>query len=338
MAKAGPDKDRWQVHCGEGCCNDQDRRQAFRGRIDRDRREGHEPAFRVDPLEPGRLQECEGFACRFALGRRGGIGDFPREEQEVSDAEHFHDGVQQRIGFEHLDQAQPDHHDHEPMAQRDAQHMGHCAANAEVCTRRHQHQVVWAGCDRGRDGKADKGEEKFHSHRATIVCLKCNLSLFVLKVDIVSQLYTNMDEISERILRVLEADGRISNIELADRVGLSASACLRRVQELERSGVIQGYRAVLNRTALKRDFVAYVAVGLSGHTKAVQADFEKAVAAMSEVLECHNITGTVEYLLRVEVADLVAYKAFHMDRLGTLGMVNTLTTYVVMGSPKDARG
>lgn len=147
-----------------------------------------------------------------------------------------------------------------------------------------------------------------------------------------------MDEITDKILRVLEVDGRISNIELADRVGLSPSACLRRVQELERSGVIQGYRAVLNRSALGREFVAYVAVGLNGHTKAVQADFESAVARMPEVLECHNITGTVEYLLRVEVADLVAYKAFHMDRLGTLSQVNTLTTYVVMGSPKDARG
>lgn len=147
-----------------------------------------------------------------------------------------------------------------------------------------------------------------------------------------------MDQIDDRILRVLEGDGRISNIELADRVGLSPSACLRRVQELERSGVIEGYRAVVNRSALGRDFIAYVAVGLKDHTKAAQAGFERAVARMPEVLECHNITGTVEYLLRVEVADLAAYKAFHMDGLGTLSQVNTLTTYVVMGSPKDARG
>ena len=147
-----------------------------------------------------------------------------------------------------------------------------------------------------------------------------------------------MDEINERILHVLQQDGRISNIELADRVGLSPSACLRRVQELERSGVIQGYRAVVNRAALGRDFIAYVAVGLNDHTKAAQAGFESAVERMPEVMECHNITGTVEYLLRVEVADLAAYKAFHMDRLGTLSQVNTLTTYVVMGSPKDARG
>ena len=147
-----------------------------------------------------------------------------------------------------------------------------------------------------------------------------------------------MDHLNQKILRELERDGRISNIDLADRVGLSPSACLRRVQDLERSGVIEGYRAVLNRSASGRGFLAYVSVGLNAHTKAAQEAFEKAVSAMPEVLECHNITGNVEYLLRIEVADLAAYKAFHTDMLGTLPQVNALTTFVVMGSPKDARG
>ena len=136
----------------------------------------------------------------------------------------------------------------------------------------------------------------------------------------------------------LERNGRLSNTDLAEKVGLSPSACLRRVQDLERSGVIRGYRAVLDRAAMGRSFVAYLAVGLNAHTKAVQEAFEKAVAAMPEVLECHNITGTVEYLLRIEVADLADYKIFHTDKLGTLPQVNALTTYVVMGSPKDTRG
>ena len=112
-----------------------------------------------------------------------------------------------------------------------------------------------------------------------------------------------LDDINDRILHELARDARISNAELATRVGLSPSACLRRVQDLERSGVITGYRAVLNRPALGVGF-----------------------------------TGAVEYLLRVEVADLAAYKAFHTDLLGTLPHVAALTTYVVMGSPKDERG
>ncbi len=149
---------------------------------------------------------------------------------------------------------------------------------------------------------------------------------------------TPHDPITHKILQILSRDGRIANQDLAARVGLSPSACLRRVQELERRGVIRGYRAVLSPEAMGKGFVAYVTVGLSVHTKAAQEGFERAIRTASQVRECHNITGTVEYLLRVEVADLAAYKHFHTEVLGTLPQVNALTTYVVMGSPKDARG
>jgi DNA-binding Lrp family transcriptional regulator len=142
---------------------------------------------------------------------------------------------------------------------------------------------------------------------------------------------------SEQILQVLVSDGRISNLELADRVGLSPSACLRRVQDLERRGVIKGYRAVLDRAAIGAGFVAYIGVGLSQHSKAAQEAFERAVARAPEVRECHNITGTIEYLLRIECADLTDYKRFHTDHLGSLPQVATITSYVVMGSPKDER-
>ena len=146
-----------------------------------------------------------------------------------------------------------------------------------------------------------------------------------------------MDQTDQRILRELTRDGRVPNTQLAERVGLSPSACLRRVQELERRGVIRGYRAVVDGERTGIGFVAYVTVGLSRHTKAAQEDFERAMRAAPEVRECHNITGTVEYLLRVEVADLPGYKRFHTDVLGTLPQVVALTTYVVMGSPKDER-
>ena len=146
-----------------------------------------------------------------------------------------------------------------------------------------------------------------------------------------------MDTINRKILRELTQDGRISNLELADRVGLSPSACLRRVQELERSGVIAGYRAVLDPAAMGIGFTAYVTVGLNNHSKESQRAFERALAHWPEVRECHNVTGTIEYILRIEVADLAAYKAFHTDRLGTLPQVASITSYIVMESPKDAR-
>lgn len=147
----------------------------------------------------------------------------------------------------------------------------------------------------------------------------------------------NLDKINNRILHELVGDGRITNSELAERVGLSPSACLRRVQELERSGVIAGYRAVLDRAALGIGFTAYIAVGLSNHTAESQHAFERSIVKSPEVRECHNITGAFEYLLRVETTDLAAYKVFHTDVLGTLPQVSSITTYVVMESPKDER-
>lgn len=146
-----------------------------------------------------------------------------------------------------------------------------------------------------------------------------------------------IDEKSEEILRALTQNGRISNIELADRVGLSPSACLRRVQDLEKRGIIKGYRAVLDRAALGSGFVAYIGVGLKDHTKASQEAFERGISRAPEVRECHNITGTIEYLLRIECADLPSYKRFHTDMLGALPQVSSITSYVVMGSPKDER-
>ena len=146
-----------------------------------------------------------------------------------------------------------------------------------------------------------------------------------------------IDAINRKILQALVADGRLSNTALAERVALSPSACLRRVQELERAGVITGYRAVLNPAALGVGFVAYVSIGLVRHVLGEQQAFEHAMAVALMVKECHNVTGAVEYLLRVEVADLAAYKRFHAEVLGSLPQVATITSYIVMDSPKDER-
>jgi DNA-binding Lrp family transcriptional regulator len=111
-----------------------------------------------------------------------------------------------------------------------------------------------------------------------------------------SQYMVNLDRFNSSILQELQRDGRISNIELAERIGLSPSACLRRVQELEKSGVISGYRAVINYEALGVGLVAYIAIGLSDHSLPSQQSFEKAMRDCPAVRECHNVTGLVEYL------------------------------------------
>jgi len=147
----------------------------------------------------------------------------------------------------------------------------------------------------------------------------------------------DLDQKSAEILRVLKWDGRITNLELANRVNLSPSACLRRVQEMERRGIISGYRAVTDPAALGHGFVAYVGVGLAEHSKTAQAAFEKAINGAPEVRECHNVTGAIEYLLRVEVRDIADYKRFHTDVLGAVPQVRSLMSYVVLDSPKDER-
>ena len=146
-----------------------------------------------------------------------------------------------------------------------------------------------------------------------------------------------MDPADERIVQALGRNARASVAELAEHAGLSPSAASRRLADLERRGVVRGYRPVLDRAQTGRGFVVYVTVGLADHSKRAQERFERSVAAAAPVRECHNITGTFEYLLRVEVADLPSYKLFHTDVLGALPDVKAITSYIVMGSPKDER-
>jgi len=149
---------------------------------------------------------------------------------------------------------------------------------------------------------------------------------------------SNLDQIDKNILRELTKNGRISNIDLAKNVGLSPSACLRRVQELERQDIISGYRATLNKSKLGVGIIAFITVGLKSHRKEDQEKFENMITAAPEVTECHNITGAYEYLLRVEVTDLEDYKRFHTEILGTIPSVNSITSHICMESPKDLRG
>ncbi len=147
-----------------------------------------------------------------------------------------------------------------------------------------------------------------------------------------------MDDFDDKILRELQQNGRITHTELGQRIGLSASATMRRVQELERQGVIAGYRAVVDPIKLGNDFVALIAVGLNDHSKASQETFERAMSTSRAVRECHNVTGSIEYILRVEMESLAAYKRFHSEVLGSLSQVSSISTYAVLESPKDERG
>ena len=114
-----------------------------------------------------------------------------------------------------------------------------------------------------------------------------------------------IDDTDRRILATLQKEGRISNADLAERVNLSASACHRRVQRLEQAGVIAGYVALLDQRSLDRTTTVFVEITLSGQGDAVLDAFEKAVRAIPDVLECHLMAGTADYLLKVLAAFVI---------------------------------
>ncbi|XVV39167.1 Lrp/AsnC family transcriptional regulator [Streptomyces sp. CA-100214] len=139
-----------------------------------------------------------------------------------------------------------------------------------------------------------------------------------------------MDDMDRAILAVLERNGRISNNELAAEVGLSPSPCLRRVRNLEESGVIRGYRAVVDPVAVGRGLRVFAGVRLVRHTRAEVVAFEQGVMEVAGVTACHHITGSFDYLIQVEVADLPAYEEFHATQLAALPGVATVNSFVIM--------
>ncbi|MEU7895607.1 Lrp/AsnC family transcriptional regulator [Nonomuraea sp. NPDC049152] len=147
-----------------------------------------------------------------------------------------------------------------------------------------------------------------------------------------------MDRTDRRILHELQREGRISNAELAERVGLTPSPCLRRVKQLEESGVIRGYRALLDGAAVGRGFQAFVTVVMRYEDHDTVAAFEGEVAGMPEVVEAHRLFGDPDFLLRVAVADLAAYERFYSDRLSGLPGVARLTSHLTMKAIKQDTG
>jgi len=127
-----------------------------------------------------------------------------------------------------------------------------------------------------------------------------------------------MDSLDYAILRQLQRDGRLTNVELADRVRLSPSSCLRRVRALEQAGVIRGYHADVDPAAVGRGFEVTVHVELTLKDRDTVEAFEAGVAAMEEVIECRRMFGIPDYVIRVAVTDPAAYEAFYMGKLAQL--------------------
>jgi len=141
---------------------------------------------------------------------------------------------------------------------------------------------------------------------------------------------TALDRTDRKILDLLQRDGRLANVELAEKVALSPSPCLRRVRALEEAGVVRQYVALLDPGKVGLALLAYVNVKLEKRGKMPIDDFSKAVQAWPEVVACYSMTGDMDYLLRVQVADLDHYTRFMMERLlKQAGVIDVKSNFVL---------
>jgi Lrp/AsnC family transcriptional regulator, leucine-responsive regulatory protein len=144
----------------------------------------------------------------------------------------------------------------------------------------------------------------------------------------------DLDTIDCRIITELQSDGRLSNVELADKVGLSPSPCLRRVKRLETSGYIEGYRATLKRELVGLGFSVFLSVKLNEHANERVAQFEKTMVDLPEVIACHLVSGEADYLLEIAVPDLPAYQLFLVGKLLNLPVVREVRSNIAIQTLK----
>lgn len=144
-----------------------------------------------------------------------------------------------------------------------------------------------------------------------------------------------LDDANRRILRILQEDGRITNQALAQRAGLSPAACFERVKRLRASGLIRQFTAILEPAAVDRALMIFIEVLLDRTTDDVFAAFAAHVRDVPDVLECHMVAGGFDYLLKVRVSDMAAYRAFLGEILAAMPGVRETRTYAVLEEVKQ---
>lgn len=144
-----------------------------------------------------------------------------------------------------------------------------------------------------------------------------------------------LDKIDRKILRVLQADGRVSFTELGERVGLSTTPCTERVRRLEREGVITGYHAHLDPVALKASLLVFVEISLAYKSGDIFEEFRRAALKLPNVLECHLVSGDFDYLLKARISEMASYRKLLGSTLLTLPHVRESKSYIVMEEVKE---
>ena len=145
-----------------------------------------------------------------------------------------------------------------------------------------------------------------------------------------------LDSIDRAILRVLQQDGKIPNTDLASRVGLSPSPCLRRVKLLEEAGIIERYIALVDAAKLGMGFTVFARVWLTGQDEETVVPFVEAIRRLPQVVECHLMAGDCDFILRVVAADLDGYRRFQIEHLGRIKGVRNIKSEIPMQRVKQS--
>ena len=146
--------------------------------------------------------------------------------------------------------------------------------------------------------------------------------------------YIHLDAIDLRILAALQENGRLTNNELAERVGLSASPCLRRVRRLEKDGYIRSYRAVLDRESIGLGLTVFVDIKVEKHSRENAQALHDALLAMPEVVSCHMVSGAADFIAEIVVPNLKAYERLLTEQLLTLPMVGDIRSNFALSAVK----
>jgi len=146
-----------------------------------------------------------------------------------------------------------------------------------------------------------------------------------------------LDQIDRHVLEILQANAKITNAQLSKEIGLSPAPTLERVKKLETSGIIQSYHAQLNRDKIGLGVTTFVMVTLVGHKKDTTMSFVDRVNQIPEIIECHHITGSGDFLLKVIAKDISSYQALMLDVINEIDEVASTQTMVIMSTFKESK-
>ena len=146
-----------------------------------------------------------------------------------------------------------------------------------------------------------------------------------------------LDEIDRKIIEILQGNGRITNSQLATEVGLSPAPTLERVKKLETTGIIKSYHAEVDADKIGLGVQTFVMVSLKGHNKTIIDKFMQYIHAIDQVIECHHLTGSSDFILKIVAKDIPSYQSLMLEKISNIDVVDNMHSMVILSTMKDSK-